>query len=118
VNANSMTLDLRIKSTHVHEQTSAGREKNSLDVRYLRSNVTIVAPIQHFARRIQTLRHARGLGQVGLAKAAGISRGYLARIEIGRHWPSLEVIEKLAKALKVKPSALLEYGKKESKKQK
>jgi DNA-binding XRE family transcriptional regulator len=106
-----MTLDLRIKSTHVYEKTLPGREKNSLDVRYLRSNVTIVTPIQNFARRLQTLRYARGLGQIELAKAAGISRGYLARIEIGRHWPSLEVIEKLAKALKVKPSALLEYGK-------
>jgi transcriptional regulator with XRE-family HTH domain len=70
-----------------------------------------MTPIQDFSRRLQALRHARGLSQVNLAKVAGISRAYLARVEIGRHWPSLEVIEKLAAALKVKPAALLQYGK-------
>ena len=69
-----------------------------------------MTPIQDFSRRLQALRHARGLSQVKLAEVAGISRAYLARVEIGRHWPSLEVIEKLAAALKVKPAALLEYG--------
>jgi transcriptional regulator with XRE-family HTH domain len=73
------------------------------------SNHYTVTPIHDFSRRLQALRHARGLSQVGLAKAAGISRNYLARVEIGRHWPSLEMIERLARALKVKPAALLEY---------
>ena len=74
-----------------------------------------MTPIQDFMRRLKVLRTARGMSQAEVAKAAGLSRGYLSRIEIGMQSPTLEVIERLAAALKVKPSALLEYGKKGSK---
>jgi transcriptional regulator with XRE-family HTH domain len=67
-----------------------------------------MTPIEDFARRIKTLRKARGLGQTSLAKAARLSRGYLSRVEIGMQSPTLEVIERLAAALKVKPADLLE----------
>ena len=42
-----------------------------------------------------------------LAAAAGISRTYLARLEAAKHDPTLRMIERLAKALKVKPAELL-----------
>jgi transcriptional regulator with XRE-family HTH domain len=48
------------------------------------------------------------MSQAGLATTAGLSRGYLSRIEIGMQSPTLEVIERLAAALKVKPADLLE----------
>jgi transcriptional regulator with XRE-family HTH domain len=51
--------------------------------------------------RLKALRGERGWSQEELAKRAGISRGYLARLETGRHDPTLTMIEKLAKALKV-----------------
>ena len=51
---------------------------------------------------IQQLREKRGMTQEALAKKAGISRGYLARLETGRHDPSLSMLRTLAKALKVK----------------
>ena len=70
-----------------------------------------MTPIMDFARRIKELRAKRGLTQAQLAERSGVSHSYLSRIEIGMHQPTLEIIEKLAKALKVKPSALLEYGK-------
>lgn len=59
-------------------------------------------PIKRMAHRIRGLRERRGLTQERLATLAGISRGYLARLETARHDPTLTTLEKLAKALKVK----------------
>jgi transcriptional regulator with XRE-family HTH domain len=67
-----------------------------------------MAPIKRMAQRIQELRQRRGLTQEQLADKAGISRGYLARLETSRHDPSLSTLEKLAKALGVKVGRLLE----------
>ncbi|HYR40333.1 MAG TPA: helix-turn-helix transcriptional regulator [Methylomirabilota bacterium] len=47
------------------------------------------------------------MSQEALAKRAGISRGYLARLETARRDPTLTVIEKLAKALKAKLADLV-----------
>jgi transcriptional regulator with XRE-family HTH domain len=54
------------------------------------------------ARRLRRQREARGISQARLAQAAGISRGYLIRLEAAQQDPTLTVLEKLAKALKVK----------------
>jgi transcriptional regulator with XRE-family HTH domain len=59
------------------------------------------------AAKLKRLRERRGLSQEQLAEAAGISRTYLARLETAKHDPTLSVIERLAKALKVKPAELL-----------
>jgi transcriptional regulator with XRE-family HTH domain len=48
------------------------------------------------------------MSQDALAKRAGISRGYLLRLEAGRQDPTLGILTKLAKALKVKVGELLE----------
>jgi transcriptional regulator with XRE-family HTH domain len=63
---------------------------------------------QGFGMRVQKLRTARKLSQEALAERAGISRGYLARLEIGRHDPTLTTLRKLAKALGVPVTKLLE----------
>jgi transcriptional regulator with XRE-family HTH domain len=63
---------------------------------------------ERVGRRIREARDGRGLTQEVLADKVGISRGYLARIETGRHEPSLTMLAKLAKALGVKPGALLD----------
>lgn len=39
--------------------------------------------------------------QAVLARKAGLSLGYLARLEIGLHDPSLTTLRRLARALKV-----------------
>jgi transcriptional regulator with XRE-family HTH domain len=57
--------------------------------------------------RLKRLREERGLTQERLAKQAGVSHGYLARLEIGMHDPSLSTLAKLAKALKVTVSDLV-----------
>ncbi len=58
--------------------------------------------------QIKQLREQRGLTQERLAKKAGLSLGYLARLEIGMHDPSLSTMVKLAKALKVTVAELVE----------
>lgn len=58
--------------------------------------------------RLKAFRAARGWSQVTLAQKVGITREYLARIETGRHDPSLSLLLRLAKALRVKPSRLLD----------
>ena len=58
--------------------------------------------------KIKRLRAVRGWSQEELAKKAGLARAYIARLEIGRHDPSLSTVVKLAKALKVKVGELVE----------
>ncbi len=60
--------------------------------------------------RIKELRKKRGMTQEKLSEAAVIDYKYLQRLE-GKKPPALKVdtIEKLAKALKVKPGELLEF---------
>lgn len=57
-------------------------------------------------KRIQTIRKRTEFTQEELAEKVGISRAYMGYIEQGRYSASLEVIEKIAKILKVKMSDL------------
>lgn len=56
---------------------------------------------------IQRRRKDEKITQEELAEKIHISRVYMGFIEQGRYAPSLEVIEKIARALKVKVSDLL-----------
>jgi len=58
--------------------------------------------------RLKKIRQAKGLTQDELATKAGISRAYVARLEMGRHDPHLSRLRKLAQALGVKISALVD----------
>ncbi|MFI5339831.1 MAG: helix-turn-helix transcriptional regulator [Candidatus Methylomirabilales bacterium] len=58
--------------------------------------------------RLRRLRADQGMTQESLAKKAGISRVYVARLETGKQDPTLTTLKKLAKALKVKVGRLLE----------
>ncbi len=59
-------------------------------------------------RRLKRLREYQGLTQAQLARKAGLTLGYIGRLEIGMHDPSLSTLRKLAKALKVKVAELVE----------
>ena len=59
------------------------------------------------AKQLKRLRAARGLSQEALARKAHVSRGYLARIELGRHDPTLSVLRRLAKGLRVSVAELV-----------
>ena len=67
-----------------------------------------MTPIKRTAMKLKRLRQAQQLSQQALADKAGISREYLARLEGARQDPTLGTLEKLAKALRVKVSALIE----------
>lgn len=58
-------------------------------------------------QRIKKFRKERELTQVELAVIVNISPVYLGFIENNRRRPSLRTLERLAKALKVKPSELI-----------
>jgi transcriptional regulator with XRE-family HTH domain len=58
-------------------------------------------------RNVRRLRQERGLSQEQLAFEAGLDRTYVSGIERGVRNPTVMILEKLAKALKVTPDALL-----------
>jgi transcriptional regulator with XRE-family HTH domain len=61
-----------------------------------------------FGVRLRTLREQRSLTQKALAKKARLSQGYIIRLETGtKANPSLDVLSRLAKALKVPVADLL-----------
>jgi putative transcriptional regulator len=61
---------------------------------------------EKLGRKIQKLRKSLDFTQEELAKKISISRTHMGHIEQGRESPSLKVMEKLARTLKVKVSDL------------
>jgi transcriptional regulator with XRE-family HTH domain len=60
------------------------------------------------ALRLKKAREASGLTQVVVAKKARITRQYLYKLEAGKADPTVAVLQRLAKALGVPVTALLE----------
>lgn len=71
----------------------------------MRSNAKLTKTI---CKRIKKYRNERGLTQEDLAEKVGVSRVYIGYVEQGRNTPSLEILEKISKALKVRVSDILE----------
>lgn len=62
---------------------------------------------RRWGMRLKKLREARGWTQEFLAEKVGVSRNTIAPLEIGNRRPSLNLLERLAKALKVTVGGLL-----------
>ena len=58
--------------------------------------------------KLKRLREAKGLSQAALAHRARITREYVNKLEAGRYDPTVGVLQRLAKALGVPVTALLE----------
>ena len=59
--------------------------------------------VERLGSRLKKARQQLGLSQEELAQHAGLSRIYVAKLEAGeRRAPSLDALERLAKALRVK----------------
>jgi len=58
------------------------------------------------ASNIRERRYILGLSQMKLAEAADISPAYVAMIELEKNFPSDEVLERIAQALKMDPTEL------------
>jgi len=64
---------------------------------------------ERVAQNLQRLRGKRHLSLDALARQCGVSRAMLAQIESGRSVPSIKVLCKIAKGLKVSVAAFLEH---------
>jgi len=59
-----------------------------------------------FIQNLRKCRRERGISQAELAEKCGTSTSYIGQIEIGNRFPSLELIEKLAGSLQIRPHLL------------
>jgi transcriptional regulator with XRE-family HTH domain len=59
-------------------------------------------------KNLKRLRKAAGMTQEQLARKAKLSLGYVQRLSAGRHDPPVSTLRKLAKALGVPVTELLE----------
>lgn len=64
--------------------------------------------LKALGQKIKKIRRQKSLLQVDLAVKVGISSSYVGAIEQGQRYPSLKVLEKVAKALRTPLSSLLE----------
>ena len=64
--------------------------------------------LKRLGKRVRELRVEKGLSQEGLALAAGLDRSYVGGVERGQRNIAVLNLKKIAHALGVKPSQLLE----------
>jgi transcriptional regulator with XRE-family HTH domain len=65
---------------------------------------------QTVAKNVKRLRLERGYTQKELSKLAGINHKYAGMIEREERSPTVDILEKIATALKVEPVTLLTGG--------
>ncbi len=61
-----------------------------------------------FGETIRSLRKRKGIAQLYLAAGAGVSQGYLSRIEAGKVTPSAAIVGRLASVIQADPETLLQ----------
>lgn len=59
------------------------------------------------AQNLRRIRRERGMSQEALAMAADIDRSYVSLLETERYAASVDILDKLAAALKASPHTLL-----------
>lgn len=65
-------------------------------------------------QRIKTLRKAKGLTQDQLAEQVGMDSRHISRLETGTHFPSIDSLEAIAKALGVQLKDFFDFPSNES----
>ena len=63
---------------------------------------------QTFARNLRLARQTKGVSQAELAHRAGLDRTYISSLEREVYSPTIDVVERLAKALEMDPLILLQ----------
>ena len=58
---------------------------------------------QIFIQNLREFRRKEGLSQMKLAEYCNTAASYIGEIEIGRRFPSMEMIEKMADVLRIEP---------------
>jgi transcriptional regulator with XRE-family HTH domain len=67
----------------------------------------MIATSKRLGLRLKKLRMAQGFSQEALANKTRITREYVNKLEAGRYDPTISVVQRLAKALKVAVAELL-----------
>jgi len=57
-------------------------------------------------QNLRKIRKERGITQAAFAEMCDTDTSYIGQIEIGNRFPSLDLIEKMAKVLKIRPHLL------------
>jgi transcriptional regulator with XRE-family HTH domain len=65
---------------------------------------------ERFGEVVRRERESKGISQERLASLADLDRTYVHRLERGRSSPTLDAIERLARALQMLPSELIAYA--------
>jgi len=63
---------------------------------------------KRLAMKLKQIRTRQGFNQTDLAKKVRVTQAYIAMLENGRENPTLNVLERLAKVLKVSVAELVE----------
>jgi transcriptional regulator with XRE-family HTH domain len=63
-----------------------------------------------FIQNLKEFRKQEGISQMKLAEYCDTSLGYIGEIEIGRKFPSTEMIEKIASVLRIEPYLFFKNG--------
>jgi len=63
-----------------------------------------------FAENLKRIRGLRAISQETLALKAGVERTYIGLLERKKSSPTIDMVEKLARVLKVAPDELLRPG--------
>jgi transcriptional regulator with XRE-family HTH domain len=74
----------------------------------MKMNDNDIAIIERFSRNVRTLRDQAGVSQEKLAALSGLHRTYIGSLERGEKVPSLLTIVKIASALNVTESQLID----------
>lgn len=64
-------------------------------------------PALAFGKAVRTTRVEQGIAQEELASLAGVERSHMGKIERGEHMPTLALILKVARALKMSAAELM-----------
>ncbi len=62
--------------------------------------------VQRFGKNMKKIREAKKMSQGDIYRATKIERAYISNLEAGKQNPTLETMEKIANALRVKVSDL------------
>src|SRR5688572_25778878 len=96
-------------SAIVHFARHPGRSKSEGGVSMPRSRKRIEHDqiVQHFARKLREIRRERGLSQAELGRMASVTTSYVTRLEAAGAAPGIDLVARLAAALKVAVTDLL-----------
>ena len=71
---------------------------------------------RHFQHVLRRYRMAMGLSQEQMSERIGVSKGFYSMMEIGRKWPNVDMIFRIAEAVGVRPGELINALEDEAKK--